>query len=91
MLISLDSCPEPVPGGYRCRLNLDFVEIWPTREAVWRNNLFEPFLWWVNNKLAQSCKLSLYGRPGESTWALLGHENDSTSESASPWMNIPFS
>lgn len=91
LLISLDSCPEPVPGGYRCRLNMKFVESWPTREAVWRNNLFEPFLWWVNNMLAHSRKVTLYGRPGESTWASLGLENDSSSESISPWRNISFS
>jgi len=74
MLISLDCAPEPVPGGYRCALCTESVTIWPTREALWCDHLFEPFLTWVNERLAPACWLSLYslhGRPDDTTWAAL--------------------
>ena len=90
-LIDLDAWPEPVPSGYRCALCMDFVRIWPTREAIWQDHLFDPFLLWVNEKLAHSSQLLLYGRPGETTWAKLVDANDSSPESASLWMSIPFS
>lgn len=90
MLISLDAFPEQVPGGYRCRLHLNFDEIWPTREALWRHDLFEPFLAWVNEQLAQAYQLSLYGKPGSSTWALLVDGQDDDPEPASFWVRIPF-
>ena len=90
MLISLDACPEPVPGGYRCRLNLNFVEIWPNRETLWCHDFFEPFLAWVNKRLAHACQLSLYGKPDSSTWAELIDAQDDFPEPASFWMRIPF-
>lgn len=90
-LIDLDTWPQPVPSGYRCTSCMDFVRNWPTREALWQEHLFDPFLLWVNEELAHSSQVLLYGRPGEITWARLGHENDSSSESTSLWMSIPFS
>jgi hypothetical protein len=48
---------------------------WPTREALWQDQLFEPFLKWVNERLAPATWLRLYGTKG-GTWAKLGnHEN----------------
>ena len=71
MLISLDSCPHPGPGGYRCPLTIDSVEIWPTREDLWRAQLFEMFLSWANDKFARSDSLALYGEPNSLSWASL--------------------
>ena len=90
MLISLDAVPERVPGGYRSVLNTDLEAVFPTREAVWRNDLFEPFLSWVNNKLACATALRLYGQRGESTWAVLFDEMDELQESRSCMVNIPL-
>lgn len=90
MLISLDSCPEPVPGGYWCGWNRDSVEISPTREALWCHDLFEPFLSWVNERLAHACQLSLYGKPDDSTWAELIDEQDDFLEPKSFRLSIPF-
>ncbi|MEI8159116.1 MAG: hypothetical protein WCH60_19835 [Burkholderiales bacterium] len=90
MLISLDAVPERVPGGYRSVLNTDLEQVLPTREAVWRNDLFEPFLSWVNNKLAIATALRLYGQRGESTWAILFDEIDELQESSSCAVSIPL-
>lgn len=90
-LIDFDAWPEPVSGGYRYALCMDFARIWPTREAIWRDHLFDPFLLWVNEKLAHSFQVLLYGKPGETTWAKLVDENYSSPESASLWLSISFS
>lgn len=91
-LIDFDTSPVPVPasGCYRCDFCVDSVRIWPTREALWQDHLFDPFLSWVNEELAHSSQVLLYGKPDEITWARLGHENDSSPKSASLWMSIPF-
>jgi len=90
MLISLDANPEPVPGGYRCRCCSESDRVWPNRESLWADHLFEPFLSWVNERLAHACQLSLYGKPGDSTWAELIDEQDDLPEPGSFWMSIPF-
>jgi hypothetical protein len=90
MLISLDAIPERVPGGYRSVLNTDLEQVLPTREAVWRNDLFEPFLSWVNNELAIATALRLYGQRGESTWAILFDGIDELQESSSCAVSIPL-
>jgi len=91
LLISLDSYPTLLPGmGYRCDSHVDIAKIWPTRDAVWQDMLFEPFLEWVNKRLANSSCVSLHGRPGESTWARLSHMDNQSPDPTSLWHILPF-
>jgi hypothetical protein len=72
MLISLDVSPKRVPGGYICTsCDPDTRLTFPTREAVWIQDLFEPFLKWVNEHLAPATKLHMYFSEGSSRYATL--------------------
>jgi hypothetical protein len=77
MLLSLDAIPKPVVGGYGCDLCIDEKQVWQTREDYWADHLFAPFLLWVNEKLANSSTLNLYGSQDCSTWAVLMVSNSS--------------
>ncbi len=80
MLISLDCVIKHGRAGYFCDLCEDyhsgtypgeeFTKVFPTRAEVWAADLFEPFLEWVNDKLAPARWLGLYGTEG-ATWARL--------------------
>jgi len=56
MIIDLDVWPCDARGGYKCKDCLvepgESAVIFPTREALWQDHLFDPFLKWVNEKLA---------------------------------------
>jgi hypothetical protein len=56
MIIDLDAWPRPTRGGYKCKCCWDergeSAEIFPSLEALWQDHLFDPFLKWVNEKLA---------------------------------------
>ena len=81
LLLSLESSPRRGRTGYFCKCCLDyfretnpgeeFTRIFPSREAVWVNDIFEPFLNWVNDDLANAKWLGLFGTPGSATWAKL--------------------
>ena len=49
----------------------DMRKLWPSREVLWREHLFEPFLKWVNGTLAHSEMLAMYGEESGRTWAFL--------------------
>jgi hypothetical protein len=69
LLRSFDAAPERVPGGYICGLCPEANRpIFPSRDAVWRSDIFEPFLEWVNGELADAVGVSISGAPGSSTW-----------------------
>jgi len=79
MLISLDAIPESSPTGYRCMLCENASSTWLTREALWQDHLFEPFLEWVNERLAPATWLRLYGTEGGSSWATYcSHQKESS-------------
>jgi len=78
MLLSLDVCPVRSLNGYSCALCEQSDQIWPTRDALWVDHLFEPFLEWVNARLAKSCGIKLTGKPGSSTGAELVMKSDLT-------------
>ncbi len=68
----LDTDPKRVPGGYVCALcPEDSRPLVASREDLWRIEVFEPFLAWVNDELAASDVISLSGTPDHSTWARL--------------------
>jgi hypothetical protein len=81
LLLSLDSAPRRGRTGYFCEYCLDyfrdtnpgeeFTRIFPSREGVWADHLFEPFLKWVNDDLANAKWLGLFGNPEKATWAKL--------------------
>jgi hypothetical protein len=63
-LTSLDVKPRRAGDGYVCELcKADERTIFPDLEALWRGHLFEPFLQWVNEKLAAADAIGLYGSP----------------------------
>jgi hypothetical protein len=71
MLISLETCPQRVPAGYVCAdCDPATRPTFSTREALWKAELFEPFLRWVNNNLAPAKALHLL-QFGEMTTAKL--------------------
>ena len=64
--------PRRVPGGYVCaHCRPEAQKLYPSREALWRDHLFEPFLEWVNEKLAKSTAIGLFGERDHMTWARL--------------------
>nr|WP_315246036.1 hypothetical protein [uncultured Albidiferax sp.] len=75
MLISLDAEPVLTAEGYRC----SFCEVsdttWPTREALWTEHLFEPFLEWVNACLAGASSIRFFGTRDTFTCAELSNRH----------------
>jgi hypothetical protein len=63
--------PKRGRTGYFCKLCLDyfrdtnpgeeFTKFFASRDGVWINDIFEPFLNWVNNDLANAKWLGLSG------------------------------
>ncbi len=81
LLMDWDSSPACGPTGYFCGSCLDhfrdtnpgeeFTKFFPSREAVWADDIFEPFLRWVNEGLTNAKWLGIYGEWGHATWARL--------------------
>jgi hypothetical protein len=76
MIIDLDVWIYHTPDGYKCRCCWDHsgesASIFPSREALWQDHLFDPFLKWVNEKLAPARWLQISGTGNRgSTWAQL--------------------
>ena len=76
-----DSSPIHCPSGYFCKSCRDhfitnnpsneFTRFFSSREAVWVDDIFEPFLKWINEDLATSKWLGFYGELGNATWVKL--------------------
>ena len=80
------------PNGYVCGFCLpEFRKLYPTRESLWINELFEPLLAWVNGKLAPASSLILSAH-FDSSWADLVKQIDlCQSESKSTYVKtIPL-
>jgi hypothetical protein len=78
LLQSFDAIPKRVPGGYVCELcPEDKRPIFLSREAIWRTEIFEPFLKWVNNDLVNAGAVSISGTPDWVGWARLISSADS--------------
>ncbi len=64
-------------GAYVCEACPPEVRtIYASREALWRDHLFETFLAWINNTLAKASVLALSRSDGGSTWVKLLREGD---------------
>jgi hypothetical protein len=77
LFICFEAMPELTAEGYVCSLCVPEL-CWPepiasylTRDHLWRNHLFEPFLDWVNTTLAISPWIEIYGKKDHSTSAQL--------------------
>ncbi len=77
-LISLEAVPYHSVNGYFCDLcKVDSRVLFPSREAVWQDHLFDPFLKWLNDTLLPAKWLGLYGGVEQGcTWAELLTEPD---------------
>jgi hypothetical protein len=73
-LIDYDASPFPTSGGYKCKQcvyeNGDSATLFSSREEMWLDHVFNPFLNWVNTVLAPArwLRISSVG-DGGATWA----------------------
>lgn len=74
LLSSLEASPFHTAQGWKCRQcvieNADSARLFPSRESLWQDHLFEPFLRWVNEELAPARWLQVSRTQG-ATWAEL--------------------
>ncbi len=78
MLLSLDVWPRLAIGGYICEhCKPEERTIFPDLKSLLRDHLFEPFLEWVNEKLAAADAVGLYSSPpgGWTHAELLSHHD----------------
>lgn len=72
ILRDFETYPQRVPNGYVCsECPEDNRPVFSSREALWRAEVFEPFLKWVNHDLANAVAVSISGTPDEASWARL--------------------
>ena len=72
LLQDFETYPKRVPGGYVCReCPANIRPVFPSRSGLWRAEVFEPFLQWVNQDLARAEAVSISGTRGRMTWASL--------------------
>jgi len=73
LVLCLDAAPWRTPVGYVDGMTLpECQRPYATREALWREEVFEPFLSWVNEALAPACCLGIWRtEEGGATWAKL--------------------
>jgi hypothetical protein len=89
-LLVLEAAPQKVTGGHVCTdCEPENRKLFPSREAVWIDHLFQPFGDWVNNELAVADSVGLYGgRNGGWTAAWLLPSNRSGDEP--PTVTVPL-
>jgi len=84
-LVDLDAYLYHTHGGYRCRFcvvdNGESAVLFPSREALWQDHLFAPFLKWVNEKFAPARWLMVSSTSDRgATWAKLIRDKSELSE-----------
>jgi hypothetical protein len=61
LLCSFESAASPVEGGYHCLLcSPEERQLFGSRDELWIAEVFDPFLEWINETLAQSSWIALY-------------------------------
>ena len=79
LVLCLEAAPRRTPTGYVDHMILpEYREPYATEEALWRGQLFEPFLSWVNETLAPARYLGIWGARGEVIFARLLRPEDMT-------------
>jgi hypothetical protein len=67
-----DVIPKLINNGYICTLcEYEHRVIFLSREQLWKEHLFNPFLEWINNELAQAPWIEIVGTKNEFTSARL--------------------
>ena len=90
LLISLDVCPQFDNGVYRCGFCTQSSQAWPNLEALWLDHLYEPFLLWVNEKLATAQNLTIHGSERGVSWATLNFTKANSADSETNVAEIYF-
>lgn len=91
LLECFEAAPARRANGYYCNLCLPEAQIpYPSREALWRNHLFEPFADWLAYTLLPANYLGLYGLHGRGvTWVELLDKPDAEAAIVLPvWPEI---
>jgi hypothetical protein len=75
LLFSWDAFPVKTANGYICdQCPPEHYRTFESREAIWKDHLFEPLLKWVNEDLCFASAIGIYANRG-ATWAkLLQHD-----------------
>lgn len=69
-LILFESYPKKVTDGYICSLCLpEAKKLFASREAIWLDHLYEPFLTWVNETLIPAQWLIIQGKLSKDDWS----------------------
>lgn len=64
-LIDFMATPELTDTGYVCSLcDPEMRKVYPSREALWCDHMFEPFLAWANGTLVKAPWVKVYGDGG---------------------------
>ena len=73
LVLCLEAAPQRTPLGYLDHMVLpEHRELYASKDELWRAELFEPFLRWVNEELAPARRLGLWRtEEGGATWAKL--------------------
>lgn len=91
-LTSFEAAPIHTPQGYVCDLcEPEGRDVYTSREALWIDHLFEPFLTWVNEELVPARWLALYGSIDfGATWAKLSQnrQEDKNEGVATMWLPL---
>ena len=70
LIFDVDVKPKRVRHGFLCELSeVESSRVFANRSALLANHLFEPFLGWINDKLAKAHWLVLKGIPDRVTMA----------------------
>jgi hypothetical protein len=77
-LIFFEAYPQRSTDGYHCSLCIEEYSriAYTSRENLWQEHMFEPFLQWINERLVPANWLGLYSSNKGSTWAKLLSEPD---------------
>lgn len=74
IIMWLDASTILVPGGYQCIYCEERRTFW-SREDLWRDHLFEPFLEWVTFDLSKADHVAIYNNMDGCGWARLISSN----------------
>ena len=88
-LMFFEACPTRSPQGYICETCLPEAQIFfPSREALWEDHMFQPFLEWVNNKLVSARWIGVFQtETNGGRWADLLAERQ-PEEPAQAWLPV---
>lgn len=89
LICCLEAYPEKsAEGGYHCMLSIEPRPRFVSREDLWINDVFEPFLEWVNEKLYPRPWLGLNMSSGSSFVQLLREQPRIETTKTDDWSSI---